>query len=157
MFETFPELLSPNIQTPVLQAHGRPLLSLQLYRHEHDVTLNSPFLQHFLPLLKHCYFRTASSRPTGGSQLTSLARNARDLCYGRQTGRAAVQIGQTVDIRRMCHRSQLLGGGVEPCRGSAAGRGGACDNTRNVQTHAHPKFSTVGTPKAESKITDVIL
>lgn len=112
---------SPQSWIHVLPPCGWPLLCLRLYRNEHGVTLDSHFLLRFLPPQKHCYFKTPGSRPTGGSQLTSLARNARDLCYGRRMGRAAVQIGQTVDILGMCKWSQLLAEGAERCQGSAAG------------------------------------
>lgn len=72
-------------------------------RHEYAVTLSSSSLLNVLPLQKHCYFKSPSSPPpTGGSQLTSLARNVKDVCYERQTGRAAVQIGQMGDIQGMC-------------------------------------------------------
>lgn len=63
---------------------------------------HSPFVIRFLLPQEHCYLKTQSSRPTGGSQLTSLARNPKDLCYGSKRDRAAVQIGQTLDIQGMC-------------------------------------------------------
>lgn len=100
------------------------LSCLQLYGNEHCVTLNSPFLSRFLPPQKHCYFKTPSSRPTGGVTAYQLSQKMPEICaMGRQTGRAAVQIGQTVDIPGMCKRSQLLAEGAEWCQGSAVGEG----------------------------------
>lgn len=125
----------PQSRICVLQPCAWPLFCLQLYTHEHDVTLNSSFSVIFLPF--HC--RNASIlKPTGGSQLTSIARNDRNLCYGRQKDRAAVQ---PVDILGMCKWSQLLAEGVEQCQGSAAG------GVLQHEKHAHE--NTVTTTPAE--------
>lgn len=114
-----------------------PPLCLQLYRHEYALTLSSSSLLNVLPLQKHCYFKSPSSPPTGGSQLTSLARNVRDVCYERQTGRAAVQIGQMGDIRGMCKWSQFLTQGV-----SGLSCWGVCDTTSNMHTQIRTHNNT---------------
>lgn len=136
----WPEFPSPQARTHVLPPCGWPLSCLQLYRNEHRMNLHLPFCV----TQTHRYFKTPSSRPTGGSQPTSLARNARDLCYGRQTGEAAVQIGQLLDILGMCKWSQLLAEGVERCQGSAAGGGCVCvwHHEKPKCTHKHTYNST---------------
>lgn len=103
-------------------------MCLQLYRH---VTLNSPFP---VPSSRDAaILKSRAAGPQVGHSLLALARNARDLCYGRQTGRAAVQIGQTLDIQGMCKRSLLAAEGVERCQGSAA------EGVRRHEKHPHTK------------------
>lgn len=96
-----------------------------------------PFSVMFLPF--HCR-NAAILKPTGGSQFTSLARNDRNLCYGRQTGRAAVWIGQPVDINGMCKWSHLLSEGAEQCQGSAA------EGVLQHEKHSHKKHTLTTTP-----------
>lgn len=140
-YQCWPEVPSPQSWIHILLPCGWPLLCLQLYGNEHCVTLNSPFLSRFLPPQKHCYFKTPSSRPTGGVTAYQLSQKMPEICaMGRQTGRAAVQIGQTVDILGMCKRSQILAEGAEWCQGSAVG--GVCDTTSNVHTQQHLQSSS---------------
>lgn len=107
-------------------------MCLKLYRH---VTLRSPF---FCSLYHRnvAILKPRAAGPQVGHSLLALARNARDLCNGRQTGRAAVQIGQTLDIQGMCKRSRLVAEGVEQCQGSAA------EGVRHHGKHPHTKTHT---------------